>query len=225
MTREEQLIFCKKCLNRKKDLQQGIICGLTGAKANFENECSDYKLDETVKETPIDNTEGLLANEIKGKLAPEIFERLKMEQKLLPGVVAGLIVGLIGAVIWGVITVATGYQIGYMAIAIGAGVGITIRKFGNGVESVFGYWGAGISLLSCILGNFFSIIGFIANEGGLGYLETLAIFDYSLLPDIMAETFSLIDLLFYGFAIYEGYKFSFRVITEQNIMELSRTQR
>ncbi len=50
MTREEQLFFCKKCIHRKMDMQQGLICNLTSQKATFQNECSDFKHDETVKE-------------------------------------------------------------------------------------------------------------------------------------------------------------------------------
>jgi hypothetical protein len=220
MTREEQLMFCKKCLNRKMDLKQGIICNLTGQKASFENECPEFKLDDSVKIAPLDNKEGLQSSELKQKLSPEIFEKLKMEQNLTAGIVSGLVVGVIGAILWGVLTVLTGFQIGYMALAVGAGVGLVIRKFGNGVEPVFGYLGAGIALLSVIFGNFLSIIGFFANAEGLGYLETLFNFDYSYLPDLMAETFSLIDLLFYGMAVYEGYRFSFRLITQKSLQEL-----
>ncbi len=220
MTREEQLMFCKKCLNRKMDLKQGIICNLTGQKASFETECLDFKLDETIKVAPLDDKEGLQSSELKQKLSPEIFEKLKMEQNLTAGIVSGLVVGIIGAILWGVLTVMTGFQIGYMALAIGAGVGLVIRKFGNGIEPVFGNFGAGIALLSVIFGNFLSIIGFIANAEGLGYVETLFSFDYFYLPDLMAETFSLIDLLFYGIAVYEGYRFSFRLITQKSLQEL-----
>jgi len=223
MTREEQLIFCKKCLNRKMDMKQGLICNLTGQKATFENECADFKIDETVKVVPLDDNEGLQTSEIKQKLSPEIIEKLKMEQNLVAGILSGLIVGILGAVLWGVITVSTGFQIGYMAIAIGAGVGFAIRKFGNGIDNIFGFWGAGISLFSVLLGNFLSIIGFIANAEGLGYFETLTLLDYSYLPELMTETFSIIDLVFYGIAIYEGYRFSFRLITEKSIMEIRKT--
>ncbi len=220
MTREEQLVFCNKCVNRKMDMKQGLICSLTGEKAEFQNECPDFKRDETVKEVPLDDKEGLQTAEIIQKLSPEIIEKLRMEQKLIPGIVSGLIVGIIGAVLWGVITVTTGFQIGYMALAIGAGVGLAIRKFGNGIDSIFGFWGAGIALFSVLLGNVLSIIGFIANLEGLGYVEALLALDYSYLPTLMGETFSIIDLFFYGIAIYEGYKFSFRLITEKKIMEL-----
>ncbi len=225
MTREEQLVFCKKCLNRKMDMKQGLICNLTEAKATFQNKCPDFKRDETVKEAPLDDKEGLQTTEIKQKLSSELVEQLRMEQRLIPGVISGLVIGILCAVLWGVITVVTGFQIGYMAIAIGAGVGLTIRKFGNGIDSIFGFWGAGISFFSVLLGNFLSIIGFIANTERLGYIETLFRFDYSYLPTIMSETFSIIDLVFYGVAVFQGYKFSFRLITEKKIMELKQMKK
>lgn len=122
----------------------------------------------------------------------------------------------------GAITVATGYQIGFMAIAVGALVGLSIRFVGKGVDKIFGISGGIIAVLSCVLGNFFSIIGFIANTEGLGYFETLNVFNYSQLIPIMIETFSGIDLLFYGIAAYEGYKFSFRTFTEKDLYELEK---
>ena len=72
------------------------------------------------------------------------------------------------------------------------------------------------------LGNFFSIIGFVANAQELGYWETLNLFDYSQVVSIMTEIFNPIDLLFYGIAAYEGYKFSFRTFTEKDIYELEK---
>ncbi len=111
MTREEQLIFCKKCLNRKMDIKQGLICDLTGAKATFQVKCADFKIDEKVIEIPLDDKEGLQSSEIKQKLSPEIIEKLRMEQQLIPGILSGLIVGILGAILWGIITVSTGFQI------------------------------------------------------------------------------------------------------------------
>lgn len=139
-------------------------------------------------------------------------ERLRMEQRLIPGILAGLGMGVAGAIVWGIITITTGFQIGYLALAIGAAVGFTIRKTGKGIDPIFGYWGAGIALFSVMLGNFFSAMGFLAGSVGLGYAETLLRFDYGYLLAIMQETFSPMDLVFYGIAVYEGYKFSFREI-------------
>lgn len=222
MTREEQLIFCKKCLNRTMELKNGLICSLSGERAAFQNQCPNFKYDETVKEAPLDDKEGLRTAEIKQKLSPDIIERLRMEQNLILGIVSSIIIGIMGAVLWGVLTVATEFQIGYMALAIGGGVGLTMRKFGNGIDPIFGFWGAGIALSSVLVGNFLSIIGFIAKSEGLGYIETLLSFDFAYLPSVMSETFSVIDLVFYGIAIIVGYKFSFRLITEKRIKELKK---
>jgi len=40
--------------------------------------------------------------------------------------------------------------------------------------------------------------------------ELLSLLTPSLVMELMASTFSLIDLLFYGLAIYEGYRLSIR---------------
>ena len=46
MRRDERLRFCKICMHRKMDLNQGLICGLTGRPANFEVNCKDFEKDE-----------------------------------------------------------------------------------------------------------------------------------------------------------------------------------
>jgi len=93
------------------DIKQGLICDLTGAKATFQVKCADFKIDEKVIEIPLDDKEGLQSSEIKQKLSPEIIEKLRMEQQLIPGILSGLIVGILGAILWGIITVSTGFQI------------------------------------------------------------------------------------------------------------------
>ena len=48
MTREERLVFCKTCNNRKLDMKVGLICSLNGKMADFEGECPDYDEDEEI---------------------------------------------------------------------------------------------------------------------------------------------------------------------------------
>lgn len=219
MNRLEQLVFCKKCTNRKMDLQQGLVCSLTGEKANFNNECPDFKLDESVK-VQVDDTEPLEHEEVRNQLSDELLEKLKLEQNLTMAIVAGVGAGLVGAALWGLITVVTNYQIGYLALAIGAGVGFSMRYFGKGIDQIFGVIGGGVAVLSCVLGNFFSIIGFYANAEGADFIEMLFIFDYAYFIPVMTETFSVMDVIFYGLAGYEGYKFSFRTFTEADMENL-----
>jgi hypothetical protein len=147
------------------------------------------------------------------------LDTLRAEQSLPMGLVFGLAAAVGGAALWALITVAIDYQIGYMAIAIGFLVGFAVRIGGKGIDKVFAISGALLALFSCLLGNVLSIIGYVAKTEGLGFFETLTMIDYGLLPGVMAEAFSPIDLLFYGIAVYEGFKFSPRQITQEELLE------
>jgi hypothetical protein len=142
------------------------------------------------------------------------MDTLKMEQNLPLSVIAGVAAALLMALLWAAITVMTEYQIGYMALAVGFVVGFAVRFAGKGIDQAFGITGAVLALVGCLLGNFFSIIGFAANEWDVSYFEMLSGFlaEPSFIVEVMKETFSGIDLLFYGIAVYEGYRFSFRNI-------------
>ena len=48
MTREEHLVFCKKCKNRYLDFNKGLLCKLTEKPAAFEGECPSFENDSTV---------------------------------------------------------------------------------------------------------------------------------------------------------------------------------
>ena len=50
MNREEQLKLCKICKNQVKDWNKGIICGVTGTYADFEDTCAFFKEDAEQKE-------------------------------------------------------------------------------------------------------------------------------------------------------------------------------
>jgi hypothetical protein len=140
------------------------------------------------------------------------LEGFRGEQGLLGGVLAGLAAALAGAGLWAAITVVTGYQIGWMAVGVGFLVGIAVRLVGKGIDKTFGVAGALLALLGCLLGNVLTVVHFVAQAEELGYLETLTRLRLSAIPELLIATFSPIDLLFYGIAIYEGYKLSFRRI-------------
>lgn len=46
--REHTLSFCTECLNRKFDLQRGVICKLINEIPSFESTCPDFKEDSEV---------------------------------------------------------------------------------------------------------------------------------------------------------------------------------
>ncbi|WP_417590165.1 hypothetical protein [Owenweeksia hongkongensis] len=47
--REQQLTFCKICVNQKFNAQKGLLCGLTNEYASFEETCPSFEVDEQQK--------------------------------------------------------------------------------------------------------------------------------------------------------------------------------
>lgn len=50
MTREQHLLFCRVCKRQQMDISQGLVCSLTGMKADFEEQCNFYDEDATLVE-------------------------------------------------------------------------------------------------------------------------------------------------------------------------------
>jgi hypothetical protein len=147
-------------------------------------------------------------------------QRLASEQKLGAGIAAGAGAALLGAAAWAAITVATGYQIGFMAIGIGFLVGWAVRSAGKGVAKTFGIAGAVLALLGCAVGNLLAAVGLVAKQEGIPFFDLLSGLSPEVALELMRATFSPIDLLFYGFAVYEGYRLSFRRLTAEEAKEL-----
>jgi hypothetical protein len=149
-------------------------------------------------------------------------ERLRGQQNFVAGLVAGAAAALVGAVIWAVITDVTGYQIGFMAIGVGFLVGYAVRVAGKGIDQSFAIMGAVLALLGCVVGNALAVLGIVASQENMTYAELWSRVDLPILGNLMATTFSPMDLLFYGIAIYEGYKLSFRQVTPDELQAAAR---
>ena len=132
--------------------------------------------------------------------------------KLGPAVAAALGASLIGAVLWAVITVATKYQIGFMAIGVGFLVGWAVHRTGRSGAPVLGYVGAAFALFGCLLGNLLTIAGMVSAETATPLSQALAglLLQPATAVDAMKESFDAMDLVFYAIAVYEGYKFGRR---------------
>jgi len=126
---------------------------------------------------------------------------------LLLGGLAGFAAAVVAAVAWGAISAATSYQIGFMAIGVGLLVAYAVRIAGGGHDRRFGYVSAAMSLLGCVLGNFFATCAFFAAHDRIDVLTALA----ALVPHfatVMRESFRPMDLLFYAIGAYFGYKYA-----------------
>lgn len=147
-------------------------------------------------------------------------QRLESEQNLLLGVIAGTVACLVGAGVWAGVTVATGYQIGFMAIGIGFLVGLAVRALGRGITNVFGIVSAALSLLGCALGNLLAVSAIVAAQEDMPFMSVIGQLNPSLVQELMVAFFSPMDLLFYGIALYYGYKLAFRQLTDQDLSQM-----
>lgn len=194
--------YCRNCVSRDFVSGRGLVCKRTGSLPDFEEECEHYEMDEQLVAVAPDTG------------VETVEENREAEEENLPLAIAGGVVAcLIGAAVWALISVATGYQIGYMAIGIGFIVGMAMR-LGSGTRPLFGYVGAALALLSCLLGDYFSIIGFLAEEVEMPYWETFASISVEAMVEALIENMMSVTLLFYGIAVYEAYKLSFSAENE-----------
>src|SRR5262245_1738578 len=148
------------------------------------------------------------------------LQRIRGEQNLLMAVVAGGAGALLGACVWAAITVTTNFQIGWMAVGVGFLVGYAVKIFGKGIDKSFGIIGAAWSLLGCAAGNLFTVVGSIAKHQNIPIMNILEKLDMDIIANLMQATFNPMDVLFYGIAIYEGYRFSFRQVTQADLMKI-----
>ena len=179
-TSEEIEKYCRNCVSRDFVNGKGLVCKRTGELPAFEEECDSFEQDKELE-----------------RLAPPkpedfpVFmteEEMLAEENLPKGILCAVVACIVGAVAWGLISVSTGRQI----------------------RPIFGITGAALSLVSCILGDFLSIIGYISQDYEMGYFQVLAGVDYGEIFSILLKNVMSMTALFYGFALYEGYKFSFR---------------
>jgi len=149
-----------------------------------------------------------------------LIAQRKAAQNIGLGILGGAVGAAIGAAIWAAITSATHYQIGWMAVGVGFLAGFGVRIFGKGIDRIFGYVGALMAFAGCVAGNLLTVMLVVSSQGHIP-LGTIA---SRLTPDLawrmLTADFSLIDLLFYGLAIFAGYRYAFQRITPAELEAL-----
>ena len=145
--------------------------------------------------------------------AARAMEFFREEQNLLAGAGAGFLTAVIGAAVWAAVTIAAGYQIGWVAVGIGILVGLAVRMVGKGIDPVFGVVGALMTLLGCVLANVFTIAWYVSVDTGKPVIDVLSEMDVEIIIDLMLDTFQIMDILFYAMAIYFGYRYAIRELT------------
>jgi hypothetical protein len=145
-----------------------------------------------------------------------LMQEIRDNQNLLFGVIGGSVAAAAGAALWAVITALTNFQIGWMAVGVGFLVGYAVRICGKGIDKSFGFAGATLSLLGCLAGNLLTVCIVISKHQQIPFLQILSRLNPEIVMGLMKATFNPMDVLFYGIAVYEGYRFSFtRISTEE----------
>ena len=167
---------------------------------------------------------GTPAAEIDQARYEQFLYQIEGNQNLSMGIIGGIVAALIGASAWAAITVLTDFQIGWMAVGVGFLVGYAVRVMGKGLSKIYGYVGAALSIIGCLMGNLFSVIAIISNQEAIPFFDLISRLNLLIVMDLMKASFSPIDLLFYGIAVYEGYRFSFRQITEEEFAGFAKAK-
>lgn len=146
------------------------------------------------------------------------FNRLENEllakQNLPMAIIFGLVAALISAVIWAGIAVASGYEIGWLAIGVGFLVGKAVSLGGKGVTQFYGVVGAILALVGILVGKYFTIIAVFATEFDMSMLDVALEMGPAEIVEFFNLTFSPVDLAFYAIAIAAGYKYGFTEILD-----------
>ena len=177
-TSEEIEKYCRNCVSRDFVNGKGLVCKRTRELPAFEEECESFEKDEELERLAPPKPEDFPVSMTE--------EEMLAEENLSKGVLYAVAACIVGAVAWGLISVSTGRQIGFMPIAIGFMVGFAMRK-GKGIRPIFGIIGAALSLISCVLGDFFSIITCLMRWSMEMYIEYCRVIWASILRLILRK--------------------------------------
>jgi hypothetical protein len=173
--------------------------------------------DDDVDLASIDTAEEASESVLNEQQAMMLMQTLHEEQNLVMGGLSGLVAAMVGAGVWAAVTIATEYQIGWMAVGIGFLVGYAVRFAGKGVSPVYGAASAVLSLLGCAVGNVLTFAWFIASAEGMSFMEVVGQLNFAIVVGLLTSTFEVMDILFYGLAAYFGYKTAFRQVTQADV--------
>lgn len=165
------------------------------------------------------------APEIDPTKYEQFMRDVKFRQNLPLAILGGFVASLVAAVLWATLTYATNYKIGYAAIGVGFLVGYAVKFLGKGITPVFGIVGALFALFGCVFGDLLTtvIVAARVEQVPVSIIMNAFLNSPGIIADILGETFSPIDLLFYAIAVYEGYKVSLRQIGDEELAGLQKT--
>jgi len=132
-----------------------------------------------------------------------------LEENIPFGIFAGAIAAAVGAAIWMGITVATGMHVGYVALGVGALVGLAVRQIGHGNSMIFGIIGAFFTLIGCLGGEVLTVAQLSVTPHHDFYNVLMNMDLVQVITRIIEKTDPIMYFI-YAIGIFEGYKLSMR---------------
>jgi hypothetical protein len=140
---------------------------------------------------------------------------LRARQNFALAVPAGLVAALLGAVLWAAFVYITDYELGLIAVAVGALVGFAVREAGQGVDPKFGILGAACAALGWALGSVLTAVAMISKQADASMLDVVHRLGVDGCISATIQTGDALELLFLAIAVYEGWKFAFKYRLKQ----------
>ena len=128
---------------------------------------------------------------------------------LVLALIAGLAAAVVGSLVWMGITLAAGWHVGYVALGIGALVGLAIRFAGRGSHIIYGVMGVVFTLLSCLVGEIGVAIQSATTPQFDFYAVLMRVDLAAMVANIITQTSPMMAVV-YAVGLLEAYKLSIR---------------
>lgn len=132
------------------------------------------------------------------------------DENFLLAIPAAASAAIVGALLWAMFGYFSGMSLGLLAILIGALVGYAVRTVGKGNAPKFGYLGGTGAALGWALGTWMCDIALLAKETGRPIIDVLDNVGMAQSLIFAVRAADVMDLVFLGIAVWEGYRFSLR---------------
>ena len=134
-------------------------------------------------------------------------QTLQQKGNLPLAIIGGCISSILIASLWAVITYNAQAQWVIMGIVAGLVVGTVVHLMSQGTSLSIAIVGGFFALLSCVLGDYFTNVGFIAQNEGVEYFQALSMIDNTYFFEIAFLDFDFFSIIKY---------FRFIIITNMN---------
>ena len=142
----------------------------------------------------------------------------RTNQHLPMAVLAGSIGAFLGALAWLGLTAFTSFQVGWMAIAIGVGIGGIVRVAGKGIDRDFGLIAAILTLVGSGAGTLLSACWMLAVQSEqTAFMDLLFSLTPGLIGQLYAGMLSPMNMAYYGAAAIAAYWLGIRRIRREEL--------